>query len=265
MKMVALIPARKNSKRIPGKNMRRLGGVPLIEWTIRAALDSRVFSDVQIWTDDPVLHEVAASCWPTHTYTRPPSEDDEPDINWVRLALNRGGIVAEQFAILRPTSPFRTADTIRRAYTQFQRTPDVHSLRAVEPVQQHPGKMWWCNGPGYPLTPVCDAKRSDGTPWHSSPTQSLPPCYVQNASLEMAWSYVPRQFGTISGTKILPFFTEGLEGLDLNDEADWQRAETALAQHAVSRPALSVAPETAGTAQDGPPDPRRAVPHGSRL
>ena len=48
----------------------------------------------------------------------------------------------EVFSLLRPTSPFRTAATIRRAWERFIAVPDADSLRAVRPVREHPGKMW---------------------------------------------------------------------------------------------------------------------------
>ena len=76
-----------------------------------------------------------------------------------------------------------------------------------------------------PIVPLLNRQRDDGTPWHSSPTQSLPTVYVQNASLEMAWTYVVRDLHSISGTKISPFFIEGYEGFDINTESDWQEAE----------------------------------------
>lgn len=251
-KMVALIPARAGSKRVPGKNTRMLGGIPLLAWTIQAARDSALFTSIVVCSDDQTALGVADG-FNVSSVERLPVTDDQPDVMWVRNALKVLPISPEQFAILRPTSPFRTADTIGRAYAQFQRTPDVHSLRAVEPVKQHPGKMWWCNGPGYPLTPVCDAKRSDGTPWHSSPTQTLPPCYVQNSSLEMAWTYVVHNLNTISGTKILPFFTEGHEGFTIDYESDWAEAERLVATGAVGR--RSIPPPALDAA-----DPGWAVP-----
>ena len=143
------------------------------------------------------------------------------------------------FAILRPTSPFRTAATIRRAYDQFKRTPDVDSLRAVEPVKQHPGKMWAYEGPGYPITPLLGYTRSDGVPWHSAPTQTLPTFYVQNASLEMAWTRTVTQLGSIAGKKVLPFFTKGYEGFDLNTPEDWELAEQLIATGKVQLPSIS--------------------------
>jgi len=237
MNMVALIPARANSKRLPGKNTKLLGGVPMIVYTIHAALESGVFSQVWVCTDDPAMWALGADGeW--GTYQRDPVTDDQADVVWVADMVSRLRTQPNAFAILRPTSPFRTAATIQRAYAQFARS-ECHSLRAVHLASQHPGKMWWWNGKGYPMTPVCDAKRSDGVPWHSCPTQTLPPAYVQNASLEMAWSYVVRDLGTISGTKIMPFLTEGVEGLDVNEPADFERAERIIAEHPELIPTLT--------------------------
>jgi CMP-N,N'-diacetyllegionaminic acid synthase len=220
MRFVALIPARGGSKRAPGKNTRLLAGHPLIAYTIAAALGSEVFDSVIVCTDDAAAARVATDLG-VSVCDRDPVPDYQADIVWVRDVL--GCIVTNAFAILRPTSPFRTAETIKRAHKQFIHD-EAHSLRAVEPAKQHPGKMWFIPGPGYPMSPAIDARRPDGTPWHSSPTQTLPKFYVQNASLEMAWSYVVDSFGTISGKKVAPFFTEGLEGFDINTEEDWQEA-----------------------------------------
>ena len=72
------------------------------------------------------------------------------------------------------------------------------------------------------------------TPWHSMPYQALPQVYVQNASLEIARTALPLRTGTISGTVIMPFLTEGLEGFDINQPDDWLLAE----HHARERPEL---------------------------
>jgi CMP-N,N'-diacetyllegionaminic acid synthase len=168
---------------------------------------------------------------------REPVADDQPDIDWVRPTLAGRVEEFQAFAILRPTSPFRTAATIRRAYDKFKRS-EVHSLRAVQPVKEHPGKMWWWDGgAGYPIKPVLDHV-DNGTPWHSMPTQSLPAVYVQNSSLEMAWSYVVNSFGTISGNKVAPFFTEGFEGFSIDYEDDFATAARLVAEGRVTLPQL---------------------------
>lgn len=237
MKMVALIPARAGSKRIPGKNTKDLGGQPLMFWTMLAACDSGVFDRVYISTDDTRMRWSGSCGVNADILVRPPefATDDSPDIHWVRHAL--ATIKCDAFAILRPTSPFRTADTIRRAYARFQ-TQEVHSMRAVQPVKEHPGKMWTWKGNGHPIVPALNGT-VDGTPWHSMPTQSLMPMFVQNASLEMAWSWVVPAFGTISGTKVAPFFTEGYEGFDINTPDDWQEAERLIQAGHVALPTLA--------------------------
>jgi N-acylneuraminate cytidylyltransferase len=248
--MVALIPARAGSKRIPGKNTRLLAGEPLLAWTIRAAYASGVFDEVIVSSEDSAIGQIAeraAAYW----LPRPAAlaTDESPDIAWVRDAFKMQIVErAQAFAILRPTSPFRTAETIKRAFRQFTHD-EAHSLRAMQPVKEHPGKMWQVAGAGYPAVPLIGAgwptptgatfRASGDTPWHSQPTQALPKVYVQNASLEMAWSYVIHAFGTISGTKIAPFFTEGYEGFDLNTEDDWDQAERLIAEGKVARPALA--------------------------
>ena len=249
MNMVALIPARAGSRRIPGKNMKVLAGHPLLAYTIIAARQSTVFSRIMISTDSPQVvrwsDQADVDVYPRATVTG----DTDPDILWVQEILANVPQVPDAFAILRPTAPFRTAATIRRAFDQF-RTQEVHSIRAVQPVKEHPGKMWQWPGNGYPMYPLIPGTwpiRANGhhgletredRPWHSSPTQTLPQVYIQNASLEMAWSYAVKAFGTISGTKIAPFFTEGYEGFDLNTMDDWDEAERLIQKGLVTLPAL---------------------------
>ncbi|SRR5713101_2814205 len=238
VEMVALIPARAGSQRIPRKNVRLLAGHPLISYAIHVAQQSYVFSAIWVVTDDPETEQIALEAGARVALrSLATATDDAPDILWLREWMQAHDKETPTFAILRPTAPFRTAAMIRRAYDQFVRQ-EVHSLRAVEPARQHPGKMWrLANGC---LVPILDEAHANGTPWHSSPTQTLPLVYHQNASLEMAWSYVVSSFGTISGTKIAPFFTEEYEGFNLDDEADWAEAERLIADGLVALPSLAV-------------------------
>lgn len=240
LRAVALIPARSGSKRVPGKNVRVLGGHPVLAYTIRAARQSGVFADVIVSTDSEEYAAIAKRYGAEVPYLRPAAiaGDASPDIEWVRdllVRLREGGREYDAFSILRPTSPFRTPATIRRAWSAFASEPGVDSLRAVEPVKQHPGKMWVVRGrrmtPLMPLTPP-------EQPWHSSQTQSLPKVYVQNASLEIAWTRVVWDTGTIAGWDVMPFLTEGLEGFDVNRAEDWDEAERLVASGEVTLPNL---------------------------
>jgi CMP-N,N'-diacetyllegionaminic acid synthase len=239
-KCVCLIPARSGSKRVLGKNVKHLGGRPLIAYTIRAALDSGVFGegqyghDVWVSTDDNSYADVARN-YGAHSILRPDeyATDTSPDIEWVRHALEylaKRGAKYDAFAILRPTSPFRMPATIRRAWEVFCRygPGDIDSIRAVEPCAQHPYKMW-ITGYETPLIfPMMGAEHDfykAGVPGHSRQYADLPPIYVQNASLEISWVKTVFEKGSIAGNRIVPFFTEGHEGFDVNHPLDWDMAE----------------------------------------
>lgn len=236
--MIALIPARAGSKRIPGKNTRLLAGHPLIAYTIAAAQQSGVFEDIIVSTDSQEAIAIATAAGVKVSYRLPDhATDDAPDILWVRhvLSMYPASELPECFAILRVTSPFRTAETIRRAKAQFDALPDwFGSMRAVEDWSgPHPAKMWYL-GDGC-IVPV-DEGWTFLAPRHSSPTQTLPPVVRQNASLEMAHTAVVMVGGTIAGTTVSPFFTYGYEGLDINTKDDWTQAEELIERGEASLP-----------------------------
>lgn len=242
--IVALIPARAGSKRVPGKNVRRLGGHPVMAYTIAAAIDSDLFDDVVVSTDDEEYAAIARHYGASVPFLRPKAlaGDRSPDIEWVEFTLAQlaaNGRAYDCFSLLRPTSPFRRPETIRRAWRAFTAEPGVDSLRAVERCRQHPGKMWVVDGTR--MTPLLADGPTD-LPWHSSQTQTLPDVYVQNASLEIAWTRVVSEGRTIAGNVLMPFFTEGFEGFDVNTPDDWLLAERYVERGDARLPAVPQAP-----------------------
>jgi CMP-N-acetylneuraminic acid synthetase len=241
---VALIPARQGSKRVPGKNVRVVNGHPILAYSIAPALESGVFDAVLVSTDSEAIAAVARHYGAEVPFLRPAefAGDTSPDIEWLDYTLKelrKQGRTWDGFSLLRPTSPFRTAATIRRAWARFTAQEGVDSLRAVEKCAQHPGKMWVVRGERMvPLMPFGPEEQ----PWHSTPYQALPPVYVQNASLEIAWTRVVFERGTIAGDVVVPFVTEGYEGFDINDPMDWMIAERLLADGAVQLPPVLQVP-----------------------
>ena len=221
--MIALIPARAGSRRIPGKNTKLLGGYPLWWWTAMAAERSGVFDQVVLCADFAVTANV-------FVLLRRPVPDHQPDIEWVRDALQQYPSRRE-WCILRPTSPFRDAATIRRAFRQWQGAKDCcDSLRAITPVTQTPYKMWSATGDLaiMPIVPILSGAHGL-TPYHSSPTQTLPTVYAQTGALEMGWTRNVEQLGTISGRKVVGFLTDGPAACNIDTPDDWARAEALLA------------------------------------
>jgi CMP-N,N'-diacetyllegionaminic acid synthase len=228
--VVALIPARAGSKRLANKNIRALAGHPVIAYTIAAARESGIFDAIIVSTDSPEYAEIARHYGAEVPFLRPAqlAGDLSPDIEWIEHAL---GELREQgrefdcFSLLRPTSPFRRSDTIQRAWQLFMSNTGADSLRAVQKCTEHPGKMWVIRGNRmHPLLPFGPKEQ----PWHSTPYQALPEVYVQNASLEIAWCRVVEEFRTIAGETIVPFVTQDVEGLDVNNPSDWDHAEALI-------------------------------------
>jgi N-acylneuraminate cytidylyltransferase len=240
----------------------------MLAYTIAPAIESGVFESVIVSTDSEEIASIARHYGAEVPFLRPArfAGDMSPDIEWLEhmlQELTRRGRMWDCFSLLRPTSPFRTAATIRRAWSRFTSQEGVDSLRAVEKCAQHPGKMWIVKGDrmfpllpfglvspklqgdeGGPVSPK--PQRGEGgtpeQPWHSTPYQALPPVYVQNASLEIAWTRVVLQSRTIAGDVVVPFVTEDYEGFDINDACDWIVAERLLADGVVTMPPVPQMP-----------------------
>ena len=235
---VALVPARGGSERVPGKNVRELAGHPLLAYTIAAARESGVFGAIVVSTDSEEIAGVARRYGADVPGLRPPelATATSPDIEWVTHVMS--GRDEEVFGILRPTSPFRSAGTIRRAFARLVELGGrADSIRAVELVRQHPGKMWVLEGEL--MRPFAD--QPEGVPFHSMQYQALPQVYVQNSSLELAWSRVLDGEPSIAGRRVAPFLTEGAEGMTIDYPDDFERAEQLVARGEALLPPVEVA------------------------
>lgn len=236
MNRVALIPARQNSRRIPNKNVRFLGGKPLIRWTIDAALESEIFDQIFVCSDDFKALALAQS--PVRCWQRDPVPFSQKDIEWISDFLETHE--AEEIWLLRPTSPFRGPTTLLRAHQQWQACKDrLDSLRAVRRATEPGWKQWvmedWVelNTPeglchdAYPtMRPLTTAAAKKHL--HSFPTQSLEDTYIQTAGLEVFHAKTITEKKTLAGNHVGMFLMEGVEALDLNSPEDWEAAEQAV-------------------------------------
>ena len=221
--LVAFVPARAGSERVPGKNVRLLAGHPLLAYAIAAARQAGVFDRVVCSTDSGKIAEVAQRYGADVPFLRPAelATATSPDIEWIAHALDQLDEHYDLFAIVRATNPFRGPDVLRRGLEQLLATPEADSIRAVELVKQHPGKMWVLEGKT--MRPLLDQSHLD-VAWHAGQYKALPEIYVQNSALEIAWTRVVSQTGTREGRVVAPFFTRGHEGFNVDDEEDWARA-----------------------------------------
>jgi CMP-N,N'-diacetyllegionaminic acid synthase len=240
---VAFVPARSGSERVRNKNVRPLAGHPLLAYAIETARRSDCFERVVVSTDSEEIAAVARWYGADVPFLRPPeyATSTSPDIEWLTYTLELLDESYDVFALIRATNPFRGPDVVRRGLAQLLATPEADSIRAVELVKQHPGKMWLLSDDGRTMLPLLDQSGLD-VAWHAGQYQALPEVYVQNSALEIAWTRVVTETGTREGDVLAPFLTDGLEGFNVDDEDDWERAERLVdVGHAVL-PAIDRAP-----------------------
>jgi CMP-N,N'-diacetyllegionaminic acid synthase len=245
---IALIGARSGSERVPGKNIRPLAGHPLLAYAIATARQAGVFERVVVSTDSEETAAVARHYGAEVPFPRPSAyaTATSPDIEWISYTLDRLPDRYDLFAIVRATNPFRGPETIRRGLEQLLATPEADSIRAVELVKQHPGKMWVLREDGRVMQPLLEQAHLD-VAWHAGQYQALPRVYVQNSALEIAWTRVVAETGTREGRVLAPYLTEGLEGFNVDDEGDWARAEDLVASGRATLPPVDAEPYAAAS------------------
>jgi CMP-N,N'-diacetyllegionaminic acid synthase len=232
---IALIPARAGSERVKDKNIRPLAGHPLLAYAIASARQAGIFDRIVCSTDNGKIAAVAQRYGADTPFLRPAkfATSTSPDIEWITHALEVLDEHYDLFAIVRATNPFRGPEVLRRGLEELLATPEADSIRAVELVRQHPGKMWVLEGKT--MRPVLDQSHLDGA-WHAGQYQALPEIYVQNSALEIAWTRVVSQTGTREGRVVAPFLTRGHEGLNIDEEQDWDQARRLLDAGEVALP-----------------------------
>lgn len=229
MSTVILIPARKGSNRIKNKNITKLGRLPLISYTFQLAQQLDFADKVFLSTNCEITMNLARKYSFENEYKRPEKYASKlsTDFDWIMDSMKyfkKKNLFFDNFIILRPTSPFRKANTIKRAFKLFK-SKNCHSLRAVRLCNEHPNKMWKIKS--NLLKPLFKSY-INGQPGHSNPYQKLPQIYVQDSSLEICKTDNLFKFKNISGNKIIPFIMPYSEGFDINFPEDLAIASNIL-------------------------------------
>jgi len=208
--VLALIPARGGSKSVPRKNVREVGGRPLIAWSIEQARRAARIDRVVVTTDDAEIADVARRWGAEVPFVRPPeiaadlSTDVEYHLHALR-ALAAQGYRPDLVVNLRPTMPVRRVATIDRAIETLAVRPEADSLRSVALADQTPYKMWHIGADGMLAAVV-------GIPGvaepYNQPRQTLPPVYWQDGYIDVVWSRVVLEMKSTTGRRILPFVIE---------------------------------------------------------
>ena len=216
--VVALIPARGGSKRLPGKNLRTVGGRSLIARAVEAARRARLIDRVIVSTDDARIAAVARRCGAEVPFLRPArlAGDLTPDLPVFQHALawlvRHEGYHPEIVVHVRPTAPLRRPGDLDAAVRVLLAHPEADSVRSVSVAAQHPRKMW-------------RIVRGRLVPWaapnghrepYNLPRQSLEPVYAHNGMVDAIRTRTIVRHRSMTGRRILPLVTPPEVSLDID-------------------------------------------------
>lgn len=227
MKILAFIPARAGSKRVPNKNIKPLNGKPLIAYTIEAAGSSRYINRVVVSTDSLEIAAVAGRYGAEAPFIRPEkiSNSDSTEMEFFNHALDwfseNEGYEPDLIVLLYPTSPLRRTESIDSAIEIMLRHPEADSLRSVRKCSEHPYKMWQVKN-GFLRPFVNDSGRGDV---HTLSYHLLPEVFIQNASIYITRPSTIINKHSTTGDVILPFIMNETESIDINNPSDFRLAE----------------------------------------
>jgi N-acylneuraminate cytidylyltransferase len=222
-RVLALIPARGNSRGVPRKNVRAFHGHPLIAWSIAAAKLSRQIDRVIVSTDSEEIADIAKEYRVEVPFLRPAeyARDDSPDIEFVEHAIvwlyENERQVPEYIVHLRPTSPVREWSVVDEAIKEIQSDADATSLRSGHICAHAPYKWFRQGATGY-LEPLFGDRTNDEV---NMPRQSFPKVYVPNGYVDVLKTEFVMQSGLLHGEKMIGFETAEIP--DVDTETDWAK------------------------------------------
>lgn len=210
-KVLGVITARGGSRGVPGKNIRVVGGKPLIAWTIEAAQASKYLDRLILSSDDDAIIEVAKTYGCEVPFKREArlATDDIPSIDVVLDALDRCSGY-NWVILLQPTSPLRTADDIDGA---LQKCIELGAPACVSVCEAEQSPFWMYFQRESCLYPIIEMPLIEQR-------QDLPKAYALNGAVyvaESAWLVQQKTF-MASGTVAYEMSSE--RSLDIDTEID---------------------------------------------
>lgn len=221
---IAVIPARGGSKRIPRKNVRDFMGKPMIAHTIEAAVESDLFKQVVVSTDDEEIASISEAYGATVPFRRPDAlADDHTPISEVTVdALERldpDNTRYEYAAQLMANCPLRTAEDLIRSHSHLLEMGHDLQLSVFEFGWQNP---WWAlkMSEDETLEPLFEEMFQEDVR-----SQDQPPLYCISGAIWWAKSAVLRQKGTYHTEERAGCTIPWEHAVDIDTEEDWRFAE----------------------------------------
>jgi CMP-N,N'-diacetyllegionaminic acid synthase len=223
--IVGIIPARGGSKGVPKKNIRTVGGYPMIAYSIIAGQLVENIDRCIISTDSQEIADIAKTFSADVPFLRPKeyASDTSKDIEFFQHAIEwfqeNEGYIPEYWVQLRPTTPLREPETIQKAINTITNHPEATSLVSIHEFHENPGKMFGLQD-GY-LHGLCPL---DPRPeYFTLPRQEFAPAYFGNGSVDIVKSSTIANYKSCYGPRMLGF--EATDTGEIDVEEDFKKVE----------------------------------------
>jgi len=223
--ILALIPARGGSKRVPRKNIRRLWEKPLIAYSIETALLSKEINRVICTTDDQEIADIALRYGAEVPFLRPAkfaqdsSGDTEVYLHALGWLKENEDYQPDIITNLRPTNPLRRPDQVDDILQTLVSRPDVDSIRTVCKSPYSVFLMRTINREKNLIE--CPVNVPRVGPYNSA-KHPLPETFLLSSYLDATWVKVVLEKKLSLGEKMLPYILDETP-IDIDTEEDWQR------------------------------------------
>ena len=229
-KVVGIIPARGGSKGVPKKNIRKIGGFPLIAYSIAIGRLVKNIDRCIVSTDCEEIANIAREFGADVPFLRPSkfAKDSSPDIEFFEHAIDwfdeNEGYIPEYWVQLRPTTPLREPEVIEHAIDHMFQYPEATSLISIHEFAENPGKMFGMQD-GY-LHGLCPL---DPRPeYFTLPRQEFAPAYFGNGYVDIVKSSTIREYGSCYGSRMLGY--EAPDTGEIDVEEDFKRVDFYLSK-----------------------------------
>jgi len=212
-RIVAIVPMRHESERVPGKNYRHLGGRPLYHHIVETLSSIADIAETVIDTDSDLIREDAARSFPGVRVVDRPEGLRGGLLSMNDVLLNDvQQIEADYYVQTHSTNPFLTKESISHAIGEFLIGRNEHdSLFGVTRLQ---ARLWGSNGKAINHDPAVLVR-----------TQDLPPLFLENSCLYLFSRKSLEQHKSRIGDRPILFEVPRGEALDIDDEAEFELAE----------------------------------------
>tara|TARA_B110000971_G_scaffold186533_1_gene195338 strand:- start:9170 stop:9847 length:678 start_codon:yes stop_codon:yes gene_type:complete len=220
LKVLAIIPARKGSKGIVGKNSKLIGGKPLVAWTIEAAINSKFIDKTHVSTDCLTVKSIAESYGLKVPRLRPDnlSEDDTTSSSVILFELldkNEFDVIC----MLQPTSPLRTSKDIDSALELFS---EFNADSLVSVVEDRHSPYWSFQIKDKYL------KSPFSLNYINKRRQDLPKTFSLNGAIYISKISFYKKQKSFLTNETIPYIMPTNRSIDIDDIDDFKNAEVAL-------------------------------------